>query len=94
MNTFCNKCGKKLEQNDEFCQFCGAKAEQSKIINGKRKAISFLKKYLVSVVLIICVYIFWYVIIDEFIPGARVDEPIPALAFTILTIYAWNKIIE
>ena len=25
MNTFCHKCGKKLEAGDEFCQSCGAK---------------------------------------------------------------------
>ena len=25
MNTFCHKCGKKLETGDEFCQSCGAK---------------------------------------------------------------------
>lgn len=26
MNTFCNKCGKKLEQDNKFCKNCGIKA--------------------------------------------------------------------
>ena len=93
MNNFCIKCGKKLEQNDEFCQFCGAKIAQAETIANKRKIIYFIKKYL-YIVLAVCVYIFWYVIIDEFIPRARVNEPIPALAFTTLTIYVWNKMNE
>lgn len=93
MNTFCNKCGKKLEQNDKFCQFCGIEIGQFEDSTNKGKLVNFSKKYL-NVILIVCVYIFWYIIIDEFIRGAVVNEPIPALTFTILTIYAWNKIVE
>lgn len=92
MNNFCTKCGKKLEQNDKFCQFCGIKIEQSETVSNKEKPVNFYKKFL-NVILIICVYASWYVIIDEFMsPG--VNESFSALTFTILTIYVWNKMVE
>ncbi|MBU4338138.1 zinc ribbon domain-containing protein [Patescibacteria group bacterium] len=41
MNTFCNKCGKKLEQNDEFCQSCGAKIDQTETMSKNGKLMNF-----------------------------------------------------
>ncbi len=92
MNAFCNKCGKKLEQDNKFCKFCGVKIEQSEITSNKGKPVNFYKKCQ-NVILIICVYASWYVIIDEFM-SYRANEQFLALTITILTIYVWNKIIE
>lgn len=35
MNTFCQECGKKLEENDKFCQFCGVKIKTENTNNLK-----------------------------------------------------------
>ena len=52
-----------------------------------------LDKHIKNIILVLCVYYFWYLIIDEFM-SYRVDESFSAIIFTILTIYIWNKIIK
>ncbi|MFZ2969624.1 MAG: zinc ribbon domain-containing protein [Minisyncoccia bacterium] len=50
MNTFCNKCGKKLEQDNKFCKFCGIKVGNlenvSDVINKKHNNGNWLKGFL------------------------------------------------
>lgn len=63
MNTFCNKCDKKLEQDNKFCKFCGQAVEKSNPIVTRQKIENkeqFIKKFIGEILVTVGVGTFFY----------------------------------
>jgi len=67
MNTFCNKCGKELEQDNKFCKFCGQSVEKSNPVETRQEIENkeqFIEKYIGEIFVTIGIGTFFYNILN------------------------------